>query len=144
MPQYFSCNPTQPITCAGKCDPTQPMDGPNPCPSLLATTLASFLAALVSAVGGRISRCTCRPIFANPGVNSRIKWHEFRDGVQFRTVQFMYCEQTFRVHSRSWAVNRGRELTRSPRDRGYSLECDVYGHLHDALPWLHLTSISCR
>ena len=26
-------NPTQPITCAGKCDPTQPTDGPNPCPS---------------------------------------------------------------------------------------------------------------
>ena len=29
MPQYFSFNPTQPITCAGKCDPThgwtQPM-----------------------------------------------------------------------------------------------------------------------
>ena len=33
---------TQPITCAGKCDPTQPnptqpMDGPNPCPSLSST-----------------------------------------------------------------------------------------------------------
>ena len=24
VPQYFSFNPTQPITCAGKCDPTQP------------------------------------------------------------------------------------------------------------------------
>jgi len=34
MPQYFSFNPTQPITCAGKCDPTQPIDGPNSCPSL--------------------------------------------------------------------------------------------------------------
>jgi len=28
-------NTTQPITCGGKCDPTQPMDGPNPCPSLI-------------------------------------------------------------------------------------------------------------
>ena len=24
MPQYFSFNPNQPISCAGKCDPTQP------------------------------------------------------------------------------------------------------------------------
>jgi len=24
VPQYFSFNPTQPITCAGKCNPTQP------------------------------------------------------------------------------------------------------------------------
>jgi len=34
----FSYNATvlliQPITCAGKCDPTQPVVGPNPCPSL--------------------------------------------------------------------------------------------------------------
>jgi len=42
MPQYFSFNPTEPITCAGKCDPTQPMDGPNPCPSLNEINFLSF------------------------------------------------------------------------------------------------------
>ena len=29
-PQYFSFNPTQPITCAGKCDPTQTNPTLNP------------------------------------------------------------------------------------------------------------------
>ena len=34
-------HPTQSITYAGKCDPTQPMDGPNPCPSLVHRSHAS-------------------------------------------------------------------------------------------------------
>jgi len=32
---HSTSHSTQPITCAGKCNPTQPMDGPNPCPSLM-------------------------------------------------------------------------------------------------------------
>jgi len=55
-------NPTQPITftCAGKCDPTrpnptQPMDGPNPCPSLNYSGRESELGGIVNLVDRRQS-----------------------------------------------------------------------------------------
>jgi len=76
MPQYFSFNPTQRNPTHHMCwkmrpNPTQPVDGPNPCPSLYSPYLLTSLSEVPTAVRVFFDPCSLVTQYKSSGITSK-------------------------------------------------------------------------